>query len=513
MSTTIDPEIVLIERELAKRSYMDYVRYVFKYIHKKAFYENWHHHYLAAVLEDYYEGKIPLLLISLPPSYSKTEFCVKDGVSYKCGKSPHFSNMYVSYGDDLSTKTSTETKEIMEHPAYKALFPTVQFKKSKDTHWSLRGGGGMFATTPTSATTGFHTNNIIIDDPVKTIEGHVKSVLKKVIDFWDGTIQSRLEDWGDNTGSIMVIMQRQDVDDLVGHILRTRKDAVYICLEALNDVPRVYEWGDFRYEREALEPLFPAKHSLQKLLMMKETAPATFATQYQQDPEQSDAGYFIKDFDIHFIPFLDIPEQNLYILVDNAESLNVKSDNRAVSCMGYSVDYTTQAELFVLHDLSFGVFDEEATMDEIIRFMVKFRADVWIENKAGGITLARLLQKRILTVNADLRSKGKPIITQEVKTYAPKRSISKNQKIMSAKTYTQTGAFRISNECDKKGVEQFIKEALAFNPDKTSNKDDCLDVTFGAVTAEFVEGKVSHKPKKEKSKLARKKGERRGWRV
>ncbi len=504
MGKEIDLEEVLLERELASRELIDYIRYVFKYIYKKPFYENWHHHYLCAVITSYLKGEIPLLLVSLPPSYGKTEICIKDAISFKLGNDQQYKSMYVSYGDELSTKTSVETRDIMQHPAYKNLFPKVAFKKGKDTHWSIHGGGGLFATTPTSATTGFHVKNIMIDDPVKTIEGHVKSALKKVIEFWDGTIQSRLEDWGDDTGSIMIVMQRQDINDLIGHIKKTRDDYVHICLEALNKEPIVYEWGDFKYERAANEPLFEAKHNLEKLQEMEKNSPSSFATQYKQDPDESEAGFFIKTEDIHFISPYDIPEQNLYILVDNAESLNITADNRAISCLGYSIDFTTKEELFVIQDLSYGIFDEDQTMEEIIRFMIKFETDVYIENKAGGITLARLLKKKILTVNAKLRTKGEKLIINQVNTFSPKRSISKNKKIMSGKTYTSTGNLKISNEADKKGVERYTEELLAFNPEKSNNKDDLLDVTVGSTTAEYIEPKVVGKPKKKKNNKRKK---------
>lgn len=494
---TVDPEVILFERELASRHVLDYVRYVFKYIYKKPFFEAWYHEYLAAVMEDYLAGKIPLLLISLPPSYSKTEFCVKCPISFKMGKDHQFSNMYVSYGDTLSTETSTDIREVMEHPAYKALFPTVQFKKSKDTHWSIKGGGGLFATTPTSATTGFHTKNIVIDDPIKTMEGHVKSSLEKVIDFWDTTIQSRLDDWGDDTGSIMVVMQRQDEKDLVGHLLATRKDAVYICLEAYITEPKVYEWGEFRYERAAYEPLHEQKHSMDKLEQMERAAPTVFATQYQQNPKRDNVGFFTEKEDIHYIAERDIPDQELYIIVDNAEGLKTTNDNRAVGVLGYSVDFDTKRELFVLHDLSFGIYDEDKTMEEIIRFMIKFETDVYIENKAAGITLARLLIKKIVEVNAKLRSKGEAIIKNEVHTFSPKRSVTKRQKIMAGKNYTKSGYFRISTECDKLGVQQLISECKKFDPNNVTNDDNCLDVSIGAVTLDFMESKETGKPSKE----------------
>lgn len=511
----VDPEIILAERELARRTYMDYMRYVFQYIHKKKFYEHWYHRYLALIIEDYLQGKIPLLIISIPPSYGKTEIAVRSAISYALGKNNQYKSMYVSYGDDLSTQTSLETKNIMEHGAYKVLFPTTKFLKDKDTHWFIRGGGGLFATTPKGATTGFHGNNIVIDDPIKTLEGHDEAALALVRKFWDGTIQSRLDDWGEESGSIMIIMQRQDPEDLVGHVLKKRKDALYISIEALNKEPKVYEYKDFRYERAANEPLAPDKHSLEKLLEMEESSPVDFATQYQQHPKRDNVGFFTEKEDIRYIAERDIPPQELYIIVDNAESMKKTSDNRAIGVLGYSVDFDTQRELFVLHDLSFGIYDEDKTMEEIIRFMIKFETDVYIENKAAGITLARLLIKKIVEVNAKLRSKGESIIKNEVHTFSPKRSVSKQQKIKAGKNYTKSGYFRISTECDKLGVQQLISECKSFDPNSTTNDDNCLDVSIGAVSLDFMESKETGRPAKQKAndrEEIRKKKNKKTWR-
>lgn len=73
------------------------------------------------------------------------------------------------------------------------------------------------ATSVGGTLTGRGADIIIIDDAMKP-EDALSDVLRaKANDWFDSTVQSRLND--KQNGAIVIIMQRLHQDDLVGHVL------------------------------------------------------------------------------------------------------------------------------------------------------------------------------------------------------------------------------------------------------------------------------------------------------
>jgi hypothetical protein len=66
--------------------------------------------------------------------------------------------------------------------------------------------------------TGRGGETIIIDDPLDASEAQSELARKRVIDWYGGTLVSRLDN--KNTGAIIAVMQRLHEDDLAGHLQR-----------------------------------------------------------------------------------------------------------------------------------------------------------------------------------------------------------------------------------------------------------------------------------------------------
>ena len=79
------------------------------------------------------------------------------------------------------------------------------------------GGGSRYATSVGGTLTGRGADLIIVDDPLKAEEAMSETARKRVIDWYAGTLVSRLND--KETGAIVVVMQRLHENDLAGHLL------------------------------------------------------------------------------------------------------------------------------------------------------------------------------------------------------------------------------------------------------------------------------------------------------
>ena len=74
----------------------------------------------------------------------------------------------------------------------------------------------LVSTSVGGSLTGRGANYIIIDDPMKPADAQSKAERKRVYDWFDCTLYSRLDNKNDDV--IVLVVQRLQEDDLVGHV-------------------------------------------------------------------------------------------------------------------------------------------------------------------------------------------------------------------------------------------------------------------------------------------------------
>ena len=84
-------------------------------------------------------------------------------------------------------------------------------------------GGFRYATSIGGTLTGRGGNWIIIDDPTKAGDITSQAELERVIQFYENTLYTRLDNKNDD--GIIIAMQRLHVGDLAGHVI-DRKSVV-----------------------------------------------------------------------------------------------------------------------------------------------------------------------------------------------------------------------------------------------------------------------------------------------
>lgn len=485
------------ERLLIRKGDVEvYRKVIFDEVYKKAIKFAWFDAFLAQILFNIIFGDEKRVIISMPPRYGKTEWCVRLFVSILQGLVNQAKVQYVTYGDTLSTRTSVEIKDIMESEAYRYIFPATKFnpKQNQKDNWKLQTWGEYFATSIGGAVTGIGSNYTVIDDPLKAADGDSPAKLKEVVDFYKSSVVTRLED----DGAILVIMQRLAEDDLVGWLTKEHgikkvigkavdgstsykesADGVWtlLVLPALSDVDIVYEYEDLVYNRPANEPLNENQHTYEQLMaLQKDMSKKEFQKQYNQNPENSEAGTFHKE-DITYISEFDFPEMEKYISVDRAESISDGADDRSISVVGWSID-EKEVERQVLIDGRFGKWDIYGLVESIISLMLKNRdASVWIEEPKGGF-VSTVLKAEILKVNAKLRAEGKRQLTNPIHTYTPPTNRTKQHKISLGIQPIEQHLWKVSKSCDSGFLEQWKKELLRFDPMKRNQIDNCIDASF-----------------------------------
>lgn len=296
-------------RECIRRDTLFATRYFFAQQTGRIFNVGEHHKQMAQALDDVFNGKCKRLIINVPPRYSKTEM-LKAFIEKGLGLYPKSKYIMVSYSANLALDNSEYIRNVCSSDWYRDVFPEVEIRKdSRSKHkWYTTQGGGIYAVSSQGQITGFGAGlvrtdkadlqefltgkdtepgtateiedkhafggAIVIDDPMKVLDAESPLIRQKVIDIFENTIRSRVND---RDTPIILIMQRLHKDDLAGHLQREgeKDDWRVISLPAIVTDPDTGE------ERS----LYPFKYTLEELVAMRAANRYMFETQYQQNPQ------------------------------------------------------------------------------------------------------------------------------------------------------------------------------------------------------------------------------------
>ena len=459
---------------------------------------------------------ITRLMLNMPPSYGKTEIIARCFIAWALGNYPQRKFIYISYSDELCRKISNQVRDLIKSPFFASVFgKNPLFLQDNANEFVLKEGGGLFVTTLKSAITGFHAHQILIDDPIKVSAMNSKAERNLVNQNFKESVLSRLQD---NKSNITILMQRLGDEDLCGFLLDKKNFESHIIdewkqisLKAINKERETYTIGDYNHIREPNTPLFPQRHNNKDLELLKlQMGEDEFSTQYLQEPMVSEAGFFELAY-FKEIPSYECQNQNLYIFVDSALSLNANADNRAIVLIG--VENYENTLRYVVRDCVFGIWEESQTIQEIISLMLDNpKAKVYIESDGGGLTLERLLLSELVRVNNQRKINAQSQITNSIKCYTPSRKVSKVEKIKALKPFYNTGFLVFLHNA--RGLAQIKKELLGFNPAKPFRKDDCIDCIASCVAhSEVIAPSFGASPKESKSPIERLRQKARSQRV
>jgi predicted phage terminase large subunit-like protein len=169
------------------------------------------------------------------------------------------------------------------------------------------------ATSVGGVLTGRGGDFLIIDDPLKPDDALSEAGRKAVIEWYDNTFLSRLNN--KETGVIIIVMQRLHQDDLVGHVLE-RGDWEVLNFAAIAEGDECYEietlLGAQRFIRRAGEALHPQRESLESLNRTRQDiGEYNFQSQYQQAPTPMGGAMIKTDWLAYYD---ELPNSFIYIL-------------------------------------------------------------------------------------------------------------------------------------------------------------------------------------------------------
>ena len=284
----LTPDQLRAVRALGREDLAWFNRLMFWSRRKHAWQRSAHHDAITDALQAVLEGRVRRLIINIPPRYSKTEL-VKAFIAWGLGRAPDSEFIYSSYSSRLAAASSFDVRVTVGDPEYRATFPEVQLRDDSQARdeWRTTAGGLVYAAGAGGTITGYGAGKVrpgfggafIIDDPHKADEVRSDVMRQNVIDWYQNTVQSRVNS---PETPIIVIMQRLHEQDLAGWLLGggTGEEWTHVCL------PAIQADGS---------SLWPEKHSIEELRRMEQAMPYTFAGQYMQRPAPAEGGLFKPD--------------------------------------------------------------------------------------------------------------------------------------------------------------------------------------------------------------------------
>lgn len=289
---------------------------------------NWHLDHLAWQLTRVMRGEIRRLIINVPPRSGKSITVSVALPLFVLGHDPKRRIICVSHTEDLARKFSVDRRTVAQSLWYHRLFPDMGIAGPRPRDLELRTTqfGSCFAAGVGGAVLGRGADLIVVDDPIKALDALSRAERRRVTEFYDNTLLTRLND--KRTGAVVIVMQRLHEDDLVGHVL-ARDDWEMVSLPAIateNSVHRLSDDADDVHSRRLGDVLHPEREPLTVLEQVRRAQGSlTFQAQYQQAPLPPGGNVIRREW----LRFYDSePERFERILVswDTASTLGEASD-------------------------------------------------------------------------------------------------------------------------------------------------------------------------------------------
>ncbi len=245
---------------------------------------NWHLDVICDHLQAVFERRIKRLAITIAPGHAKSSFISVLFPIWCWINDPYSRWLCASHSLDLAVRDNKYRRDLIEsdwfQERYGHLFKLSTGQNIKSFFQNNKRGYCMAVAVRSSAT-GKRASHLLIDDPNNAMAG--RADIEATKEWFGKTWMSRLND--QENGPMIIVGQRLDEDDLIGHILKQGWEHV--------DLPEEYEparaqttsLGAYDVRTQEGDLLWPEKFPREVLDKLKRAlGPLHYSAQYQQSP-------------------------------------------------------------------------------------------------------------------------------------------------------------------------------------------------------------------------------------
>lgn len=401
MSSDIELRQALLEAAIAKArtSFRSFVLLMGPLVIPEEFKDGRHVELICHELEELEQKRNDRLMIELPPGSFKSKLTSVLFPAYLLGRHANWQILAVSHTKELAERFGRETKNLIDMPEYKAVFPSTKIRADSRAaaRWGTTAGGEYYATGAGAPIAGFRGNMILADDLLSEQTAYSKVEREKIIDWWAPGLRSRLLP----NGGIVLINTRWHLADVSGYLKKKAKDDPEADQWRSISIPAILdEKSAALLELEEGTSYWPELWSTELLLKTKANlVPSRWASLYMQDPTAEGGSMFdmadFEDWDRPKPPIVD------YILLscDTAFSKSETADYSALQVWGIFEHMGIPNMILLGCRKSRWSFDD--LMTEIKHLHWAHEVDmILVEKKASGQSVIQELQRQGLPVYA-----------------------------------------------------------------------------------------------------------------
>ncbi len=411
------------QQRKATNNLLDFIIYI-----KYDYVASWHHKFICDKLDEFVKNpNKKRLMLFVPPQHGKSEIASRCLPAYLLGRNPDLKIAACSYSIDLARMFNREVQRYLMTDEYKKIFPKTtlnsknvvtnsnqSYLRNSEEFEVVGNKGGYKSVGVMGGLSGRTVDIAIIDDPVKdALEANSQTYRERVWEWYTNVLETRLH----NKSKVILIMTRWHEDDLAGRLLKIQAHKWDVV-----KIPAIKEAGGMQEDpRQVGEPLWPDRHSLQKLNDLRALSERTFNSLYQQNPTIQE-GDKVKRSWFQYIDQGEAPIIKWDIWIDGAYTKSTENDPTGLVVAGkdprtgFIYFKHAKSEYMELPDLLNSI--EQYCSDHGVG--IKSRA--FIEPKASGKSLQQMLarNKRIRFSPVEIKS---PLVREgkeaRIQTAAP----------------------------------------------------------------------------------------------
>lgn len=455
-----------ISQELGRRELLHFVTYMSDNV-ITPFHATYYN-----ILDLFFKGLIKNLMITVPPQHGKSDGSTRYGPSFGFGLNPNKKIAICSYADSFAQKFNRDIQRIIDSDKYYTLFPkttlnrsnvvTITDKYVRNSHEFeiVNKKGSLKAVGRGGGLTGNPVDIAIMDDLYKDRkEGNSPHIRNAVIEWYTSVLIKRLH----NNSQQLIVFTRWHENDLIGYLedkglvieAKTWKDLLNAGNNFLKvNFEAIKESDPTELDpREKNVPLFPQRHSLEKLEDERKLNPLEFDCMNQGNPSSAE-GLLYSEFMI----YEKLPVEPVFV--------KSQTDTADLGdCYLCSITYFEYMDLKYVLDVYYTQDKQEITEEEQARKSNEFNVNnAVIESNNGGRGYARNVKRITREKYKNLRTSFR----------TPTTRANKESRILSNSTTVTNTIVMPANWMHRWPV--FYKHVVKFRADFSSKYKDGPDV-------------------------------------
>ena len=412
---TENPELFL--QEGARRNLLWFAQYMQPDFQATPF-----HRAYYRVLDMFAKRKIQNLIIQAPPQHGKSQGSSRHLPADMLGLWPDLKICICSYAATIAKDFNRDVQRLIDSDKYRAVFPETNlngsnvvtvannYLRNSDVFEIVNHTGSLRVVGRGGSLTSKTVDVMIFDDLYKdSLEANSPQIRSGAWDWYTKVARTRLH----NESQQLIVFTRWHPEDIIGKIMESEK---VVTIERWSDFDSIPAggWALVNFEaiktghpteideRESGQPLWPARHSLERLLGVKAIDPVGFQCLYQGDPgnaegklyqpfktwiEKTDWGQYVRSG-----CYVDVADEGDDYLFAATYDI-FRSENTAWN------EHTKRFEPLLFALITDVVYTDEptdVTTVTVPRMVNEQKTQkVWVESNNGGSQYEKTIKKKI----------------------------------------------------------------------------------------------------------------------